>query len=200
MKKFIQTVLITALFVVPLVGLPAIAHASENQNESETETETFDLFGKQEDRQNKAAEVKERVRGRLNEVRLQVCELRVDVINRIMDKAAEQGTKHLGVFTKILDRVKDFYKTKNLSVDNYQDLLDMAEQKAAAAQTAINTVADGTDFVCNSDDPVGKVDKFNGSVRAMHKALKEYRTAIKDVIVGIVGAAKQAEQAEGSQD
>jgi hypothetical protein len=186
MKRYLQTVLVAALFVVPLVGVPALARAQQADQIVTTNAA-------------KLAEVKARVEGRLDDIKQAVCEKRLTVIQRIMDRAGTQGTKHLAVFDKILDRVKDFYDTKNLSVANYEALVTETTDMHDAAQTAIDAVNDDTEFSCDGDNPVGKVNVFNGEVRAMRKALKEYRTSIKDLIVGIHSAAKAAEDADASE-
>ncbi|MGH7196472.1 MAG: hypothetical protein ACREGJ_01745 [Candidatus Saccharimonadales bacterium] len=150
-------------------------------------------------REEAKARVKERVQGRLDEAKKRVCANRSDKIKNIMNRAATQGEKHLNVFTKIADRVKEFYAKKQLTVANYEQLVSEAESKKAAAETAIAAVKSGVTFDCNDDNPVGAVDEFKGKVRTMHQALKNYRTAIKNLLVAVKNTASQAETSERSE-
>lgn len=191
MRRLLQTLMVATLFVVPLAALPALAHEGNPRKVTPVSTTT--------DSQERRAEIRERIQGKLTELRLANCERRLATIESIMNRAATQGTKHLGVFDKVLQRVTDFYESKGLNVSNYDDLLEATADKQAAAKTAIDAVNDSLEFECTSDNPVGKANLFNGKVRAMHKALKDYRTSIKNLIVGIMGAAKQVEQSEGGE-
>jgi hypothetical protein len=185
MKRFAQIVTVAALFVAPITAVPLMAHEGEDHSSEATTKRLSD-----EQRAKIREKVKQRIEGRLDAAKKTVCEKRVAVITRIMTNAAQMGTRHLGVFDKILQRVQEFYTTKKLTVENYDALVAAAASKKEAAQTAIKAVEDNVNFDCSAENPVGKVNAFNGQVRAMHKALKDYRTSVKDVLVAVKQAAK----------
>jgi hypothetical protein len=191
MKRLIQMIIIAALLVTPVVAVPLLA---EEGDESATVT-TKRLSDE------RRAEIKEKIKarreGRLDAAKKTTCEKRVAVITRIMTNAAKMGTKHLGVFDKILERVQTFYTEKKLAVDNYDEVVAAAASKKEAAVAAIEAVENNVAFDCSSENPVGKVNAFNGKVRAMHQALKDYRMAIKDVIKVVKQAAQATESTEG---
>lgn len=192
MKQLAKKIIVVSLLLAPLFALPALAHeghgkmAAETINTTQTESEREGMP--------LSERIKERVAGRLSEIKAKVCEKRLSVIKNIMAKAATQGAKHLDVFSKIAMRVEEFYTNKKLAIDNYDTLVAEVNAKKATAQEAIDAVKDADDdFSCDGDNPIGKADAFNGKVRAMHTALKDYRTAIKNLIVAVKQAANAAE-------
>lgn len=186
MRKIMKLIPALAALVVLAIAVPAFAHnGTDDENSSPSNRSQL--------AQSKAEEVKQRVQGKLDEKRKQTCEKRVATINRIMTNAATQGTNHLSVFDKISERVQKFYADKGLNVANYSALVAEVNAKKAAATAAIKAVQDGKTFSCDGDNPVGKIDAFNGQIRAMHQALKDYRTAIKNLIVAVKSAAETKE-------
>lgn len=136
--------------------------------------------------------VGERIRGRLDERHMKVCEAKSAAIKTIMQRAATQGQKNMDVFSKIATRVEQFYVNKKLKVSNYDQLLAAIDAKKTAATTAIATVksSSGT-FNCGAADPVGNVDQFKKDLQAMRQALKDYRSAINNLIVAVKTAAEK---------
>jgi hypothetical protein len=172
---------------------------TQAQTETETETEhgttttTTTATTTDSGSPEHQAAVKERVQGKLDDARKKVCTARVTAIKKIMANAATAGQRHMEVFDKILARVQEFYIKKKLSVANYDALVAAANAKKAAAATTIDAVKNNVNFDCNSGNPVATADAFNGKVKAMHQALKDYRTAITDVLKAVKQAASAAE-------
>jgi hypothetical protein len=93
-------------------------------------------------------------------------------------------------FTDIATRVKTYYITtvvpNGQTVANYDTLVGAIATKQAAVQTALDkSSAEAAAFSCTSADPKAQVTEFRTDMRGVKTALKEYRTAIKDLIVGI---------------
>lgn len=181
MRKFFQITPIVAALAVLAVAVPAFAHDGHEHRQANNS----------EPRSVQAESIRDRRQGKLDENRKNTCEKRVTRIIRIMENAAAQGTKNQQVFDKISERVQKFYADKGLSVANYDALVADVNAKKEAASVAIKAVQDNKTFNCDSDNPVGKIDAFNGQVRAMHQALKDYRTAIKNLIVAVKSAASK---------
>jgi hypothetical protein len=54
------------------------------------------------------------------------------------------------------------------------------------AQTAVDTIKSAsTGFSCDSDDPQAFVGTFKDSLKSEISALQDYRTAVKDLTVGV---------------
>lgn len=128
--------------------------------------------------------LKEQRETKLADKRLEICEKRHDKINTIVTQSAERGTKQLAVFQKIEERVKQFYTDKNLSSDSYDEAVAAADEKEATAVAAMEVSSETTfDCATTSGTKPGNVIKEAMSTR--HAALKEYRTAIKNLILVI---------------
>jgi hypothetical protein len=103
-----------------------------------------------------------------------------------MSRIADRGQKQLTLFTTIATRVETFYTDKGKTLSNYDALVADVNTKQAAAQTALDAVKSAsTGFNCDSDDPQGFVSSFKGSLKSEITALQDYRTAVKNLIVGV---------------
>jgi hypothetical protein len=195
MSHLIQKIAIGALLVMPAFAIPAMAQEGEDTTETNRTTvrsETNRTDETNTDRPN-------RTEGKLSDARKKICENRQTRITAIMTKAATNGQRLLSVFDKALTRVQDFYTKNNLSVANYDALVATANSKKQAAQAAIDTVKAGITLDCSGENPVGKVNVFVGKVKAMHQALKDYRSSIRDIIKAVKPVAEAKENEGGRQ-
>ncbi|MBC7746493.1 hypothetical protein H7Y40_00740 [Pedobacter sp.] len=152
----------------------------ENSKKTETEQETTSLS------QTKADDTKQRVTARLTETKLKVCKNREKSITNIMSRMSDRGTKQLAVFTKISDRAQAFYTEKGEVLSNYSELVAIVIATKSDADMAVaNTKAASTTFNCDEIAPKSMVDSFKESLKVQNTALKSYKTAIKNLIVGI---------------
>ena len=142
----------------------------------------------------KVAEAKQRLEGK----KLELCKAREQRISATMTQMSTRGENHLAVFTKIADRVEAFYTDKGRTVANYDALVAEVAAKRQAAETAIETTksVDGV-FSCDSDNPKIASEQFRDAFKAQVAALKDYRTAIKNLIVAVKSA--QSTEAQATQ-
>lgn len=134
---------------------------------------------------------------KLKEDKLKICQEREDHISSSMTGAASRGEDKISLFTKIAERTEAFYAAKGKVLANYNELVAAVNSQKAAAQTAVDTVkASSDDFKCDSDNPKGTANLFKVDVKAMNDALKNYRSAVKDLIVGVKSV--QSTSSEGT--
>lgn len=93
-------------------------------------------------------------------------------------------------FTSIAGRVENYYITKLVpagkTVANYDTLVaDIAVKKAAVSTLLTSAQNDVASFSCTSNDPKGDMAKFRVDMQNVKKALKDYRTSIKSLIVAV---------------
>lgn len=208
-KKLMLLAAFVAVAGMLSVGSVALAHdgseheaetknrtvAVETETETETEKSTDDnLTAKMPEAQKqkveqRKAELKQRLETvkaeratKLADKRLQACEKRQERINNIFDKATERNTKHLAVIQKIEEKVKAFYVAKNLTSEGYDAAVEKADAAEATAVAAIETSETAT-FDCASTDGTNPGSAIKTAMQARHTALKEYRTAVKDLIL-----------------
>lgn len=135
------------------------------------------------------AEIKQRIEAKraeastkLADKRLAACEKRQTKVNNIFTKATDRNKKHLAVFQKIEERVREFYATKNLSAEGYEAAVANADAKEAVAVAAIEASSEVT-FDCASTDAAKPGAAIKEAMQVRHAALKDYRTAVKDLIL-----------------
>lgn len=158
-----------SVVAVALSGAPAMAvglldsHASAQATDAQTAVQT-----------------------RLDAVKLKVCQIREKSIDNIMARIADRGQKQLDLFSSIATRVETFYTNKGKTLSNYDALVADVNAKQAAAQTAVDTVkADKASFKCDGADPHGAADVFKNDLKLEISALKDFRTSVKNLIVGV---------------
>lgn len=188
------------MLTIVTLSFATVVHA---ENTTSTTTESTDSSRSEQvqtrraELQQKLQELKAQNKTRLNDARKKVCETRQDKINGIIQKRSEQGTKHLDVFKKIADRVQEFVKTKDLTIENYDDLVAAINDKETAVQAAIDSNSAVT-FECATavGDHPGEVPR--ASIDAVRDALKDYRTVIKDLIVNVKASAASTTSADAA--
>lgn len=170
---------VIALFSCAIVVSPLSAVSDRASDAQET------VQTRKEDR-------KEQVAAKLDDNKRKVCDKRLKNITRMMTKMQLRGEKQLDVFTKIADRTKAFYEEKQRTVENYDDLVAAVDEKKQAAQLSVAAGAEAIqDFSCDSDDPTAIKDLFKTQIKEQIAALKAYKTAVKDLIVGVKSAQGQ---------
>jgi hypothetical protein len=123
---------------------------------------------------------------RLSGARLKSCQARQAAITKIMKDAGQRGTDQIALFTTITTRVEDFYKSKGKTLATYDQLVADVNAKQAAAQAAVQTVKTAdTQFDCTGANPKATIDVFKAEIKAQNTAIEQYRTAIKNLIVGV---------------
>jgi hypothetical protein len=158
---------------------------TSSSNETETENEVEVHHG-QDDTTTKSAELSQEHQARLSAVKLKVCENRHKSITNIMSRISDRGQKQLNLFSTIATRTEAFYINKGKTLSNYDTLVTAVNDKKAAAQTTVDAIkADSASFSCSSTDPQGSIAGFKTALKTEIQALKDYKTAVKNLIVGV---------------
>lgn len=212
-KQLIKQSLVAgiAVFAVAAVALPAFAQEKQQTTtitQEKAQSTTHQRAATQEkltqvkeEAQVKLAERKEAAQTKLTEYKLKACQKREKNINNIMARQADRGTKHLAVFTKIADRTMAFYAEKGKVLSNYDDLVAEVATKKTAAEAAIESTANtSSTFKCDGTDPKGAASHFKDNHKAQNEALKAYKTAVKNLIVGVKSVqSTTVKNSEGAQ-
>lgn len=140
-----------------------------------------------------AVEQKEAAKQKLEAGKLERCKQRETKINNIILRIADRGQKQLELFTTISTKVQNFATDKSRQPENYDDLVAAVDAKKLEAEKTLTTIKESTvTFSCDSTDPKGAVAGFKESLKAEIAALKAYKTAVKNLIVGVKSANKSA--------
>jgi hypothetical protein len=192
-KNYLFTGLAVAAIVVtmPFAVNALPARAQEAQTTAQQRQETAQVT---------AADKRAAVQTRLADVKLKVCQQREKTIDNIMTRMGDRGVKQLDVFTKIADRTEVFYDKSGKVLGNYDALVADVNAKKADAQTAVTAAQSTTvTFKCDGTDPKGAASSFKTSLEAQNQALKAYKTAVKDLIVGVKSVQGTTSSTEGSK-
>lgn len=203
MKIIKQGLVVMVMALVAIVGAPNLVLAQNTTGQpSPTQAQDRDEASRPQstDRQVVAQQNQDVTQGRLQDAKLKACQNREKVIKKIMSRVADRGEKQLELFSTIADRTKTFYANKNLTIGNYDALVTEVDTKKSVAQETVRTIKSAsTTFTCDSNTPKETVGSFKESLAAEIKALREYRTAVKDLIVGVKSAHDTTNTKAGDQ-
>jgi hypothetical protein len=125
---------------------------------------------------------------------LKVCRNREQAINNIMARINDRGTKQIAVFDTIATRTEAFYTKRGKPLSSYDSLVAAVDTAKTKAQTDLAAMKTDDTLDCTSNDPKGTVSAFKTSLQLEIADLKAYRTAVKNLIVGV----KSVQGAESS--
>lgn len=185
-KKTILFAAVFALLGIAVSDSDAVAYGAKQHEQRPASLLSEEQKQRVEERkaafQEKFAEAKEARQNSLEGKRLAACEKRSSKINKILSHGTDHSRKHLAVFQKIEERVKQFYANKNLDVDGYDAAVANADEKEATAVAAIEA-STSTTFDCANADGAKPGNAVQELMKTRHQALKDYRTAIKELIL-----------------
>jgi hypothetical protein len=144
-----------------------------------------------------------RAQNRLAEAKLRSCQARENAITKRMTRLIALVTTMESKFDAITQRVEDYYTSKVVpsgkTVADYDALVTGIQTKKSDVQTALTSAqTNADDFSCTSDDPKGLLIQFREDMQAVKGALKDYRTAIKNLIVAVHSVTGATESASPS--
>ena len=181
-KKLAYAVTLAAVVGSVSLSTSALARGLEGEHTQLSETQKRQIAEKKAEIKSNIETIKTERTEKLATKKLEICEKRQERINTLMVKATERNTKHLAVFQKIEDKVKAFYVKKNITVTGYELAVANADAKEADAIAAIE-ISNEVTFDCATADAAKPGADIKAAMQARHTALKDYRTAIKDLIL-----------------
>lgn len=189
------SVVTVGMLTAVLVGVPVLAVGPNSRGNVQALTDRQSTaLGTQ------ATDRKEAAQTRLADAKLKACQNRERVINNIMARIADRGSKQLGVFDKITERTEAFYTSKGKALSNYDALVADVNAKRATAQSAVDALkASSVTFKCDGTNPKGAVQSFKDNLKTEIKALKDYKVAIKNLIVGVKSVQGTTSSSQSSQ-
>lgn len=199
--KRIASAMIALVFVISLIGISSRANAIEatptnetpgtNLNNTDTETPTTKPSDTTNSETNTVKRTQEQTNtatrlAKLETAKLKICQEREKEINITLSRMSDRGTKRIDTFDKIAVRVEEFYVSKGKSLDNYTELVKTVNSKKIIVMNAVDKLKTvGITFSCTSNDPKATVTEYKTANQTLNSALKDYRTAIKNLIVGV---------------
>lgn len=136
------------------------------------------------------AKGRDKMRDRLSEVKLKVCEKKEATIQKRATKLVTRAENIQNNFDRIVQRVDDYYVDKVVpkvgEIENYDQMLDkIFENRAAVASTLGLAESSANNFNCEGKDPKGQLKLFRSDMQVVIVALKEYKKAVIDYLVAV---------------
>lgn len=121
--------------------------------------------------------------------KLEACQNRKAAVANIMSRIDMRAQNQINLFSTIATRVENFYTTKSkTTLSNYNQLVSAVNAAKAQAETDFGTLKTNSTFSCSVSDPRGMVMAFQGYLKTEISDLQNYRTAVKNLIVGVASA------------
>jgi hypothetical protein len=172
------------------------APADDSTDQSQQDDQRHGGSSKSNEKSANHTDKKAEAETRLTNAKFKACQKRETAINNRLQRIATHGERQLEVFSKIAERTEAFYTAKGHKLSNYDALVAEVNAKKAAAETTMADLkAKSVAFKCDGSDPKGAAQSFKDSLRAEQAALKAYKTAVKNLIVGV----KSAEGSDSDQ-
>lgn len=123
---------------------------------------------------------------RLQGDKLKQCLTRETKIDNAVSRIRDRGQKQLDLFTSIATRTEVFYTRNGKILSNYNALVTAVNTQKAVTQQAVTALkSQKLTFSCNGTDPKAVGTAFKSALQTQNQALKDYRTAVKNLIVGV---------------
>ncbi len=119
---------------------------------------------------------------------LKSCQNREAAINTIMMRIQTRAQNQVTLFSSIASRVEAFYVKSGKTLSNYSTLVADVNSAQTRAQTDFATLKTNSNFNCNSANPKGTVLAFQGYLKLEISDLQNFRTTVKNLIVGVASA------------
>jgi hypothetical protein len=132
------------------------------------------------------AEIKDKVETKKVEIKKDVCENRQDRLKSLQPRVNTRASEIKAKLDQRYGRVVEFYTSKNVTVDNYEALIQVIEVAKANSATAISTM-EGYKFEvdCLSETVANQLATYREATSAAKASLKEYRSKVVDLITSI---------------
>jgi len=126
----------------------------------------------------------------LTQERLRSCEARQEAIRTRMNSLLRMSTNMTEKFDATAQRVRNFYTNTVLpggkSLSNYDALVADIDAKKAQVGTDLTAAQNQVGaFNCSGEDPKGNLNQFRVGMQGVKNGLKNYRVAIKNLIVAV---------------
>lgn len=135
--------------------------------------------------------------------KMQACQARENAIKQRSSQLVRLVTNMESKFDSIAKRVENYYTLKVVpsgkTVSNYNSLVADIQTKKAAVQVAVTTSSnDQSNFSCTSSDPKAQMQIFRVDMQNVKRALADYRTSIKNLIVAVRGVVGETESSSSA--
>jgi|GEM_PF-1504169 hypothetical protein len=192
--------------LLSIVAMPVLAQSPNNDRRAEDrEAIREQARERAEERRTSAQERKQEIMADVEERRAQikqdVCERRQERLESTLPRLATSATRVQGVIDTMYERVAGFYEDGQLTVDNYDELIDDIEKARVEAETATTAVNEfELELDCENQNVGEQLDGFRTAVREARDGLKDYRTALVSLISSLRAEATETSSEDSAEE
>lgn len=202
-----------SILALPLAVLPQASAEDTNTDtttETMTETDTPDQSRVQERLRaanSEAEKTIEQIRERAKTAehtqtqRHLLCQNREQSMNTKINALKSAATSQLGNLDSAFMKLKAYQSTNNVTVANFEDLVAAAntqQQTATNEVAALGSAAVNVD--CTSEDVAVQLGTIKVATAAARTALKDYRTALHNILVALAEATQTTDTTTGGTE
>jgi hypothetical protein len=207
MYKKIGTILV-ALFLVATVQVVSVGAEEEPvtrvRRPEQTQVRVQELKERSEkarnDAQEKVNERKQEATERRLNVKQDVCERKQAQLEAVVPRLSNSSVRVKDAIDKVYERVQGFYESGQLTVENYDELDAVVAERKAASEVSIAALDSATvEYDCENPSFGQQLDGYRLLVRDSRDNLKEYRSALVDLISAMRSADADQDQEQDQQ-
>lgn len=130
-------------------------------------------------------EKRQEVRQKLDDKKREICAKYEATINKRTGHIVEMRQQQINHIGQIVERTKKFYADSGRQLATYDALEGAVDTKRQVADAAIAATQAKVGFKCDGDAPKVALQEFKTARDSLVGAIREYRQAAKDLIVGV---------------
>jgi len=120
--------------------------------------------------------------------KVKACQNKQVAINNIINRIDTRTKNQLTLFSTIASRVEAFYIKKGKTLSDYSSLLFAVNQDQKVASSNLSTLKNSSTINCSVTHPKAMVLAFQQELKLEITYLKNFKTAVKNLIVGVASA------------
>ena len=192
---------LVAFSLVLGIAAPLSAHANPDKVEEIRAAAKARAEERRQQKDERIAEIKEEVAARKLELQQDRCERRQEKLAALLPKLSNGATRVKGAIDKVYERVQGFYDSGQLTVDNYDELVEAIELAKANAESSLEAL-DSFEFEidCEENGVGGQLDGYRTAVKGAKEDLKAYRKSVVALISSLKAEAAEHDSGDDNGD
>lgn len=193
-KKLYIGSLMSGIFLLATVVAPVGAQGRSEEKRQIREDAAAQAEQRQEDRDERKAEIEQRVAERQEQVATERCEQRQAVIERIIPRLANGANTVFDRIDSVYMKIVGFYEDGQLTVSNYEELVDAIELSRANAEEAVAVIGEFEfELDCEENGVGQQLDGYRTAIAEARDELKLYRADVVELISSLRAEAAESD-------
>ena len=188
-KNRIKISLISGVLALGFVGSASVmALPSQAKVNAATSTATSSSSSNSSHLPTQASTNKAKAAANQAAAKLKACQNRQTAINNIINRIDTRAQNQLTLFSTIASRVETFYTSQGKTLSNYSSLVSAVTRAQITATSGLSAQKGGSTINCSATHPKAMVQAFQQDLKLEITYLKNFKTAVKNLIVGVASA------------